>query len=121
MNYHGRDKYGMHKRNTGSGPDMRHGRGQALMGAETLVGKVGYAVLSFGPFLRMGEKLFAVPLGALKLESEYKRFVLRVEMDRLKKAPGFVRDKWPKMADPSWVSSIRCRYGTHPPRNSPRA
>ena len=35
-------------------------------------GKVSYAVLEFGGFLGMGEKLFAVPWDALKLDSENK-------------------------------------------------
>jgi sporulation protein YlmC with PRC-barrel domain len=64
-------------------------------------GKVGYAVLSFGGFLGMGEKLFAVPWNALTLDTKNKRFVLNVEKDRLKDAPGFDKDKWPNMADQS--------------------
>jgi hypothetical protein len=45
-------------------------------------------VLSFGGFLGMGEKLFAVPWSALKLDTVNKRFVLDVEVDRLESAPG---------------------------------
>jgi len=121
----------------GVGPDVaRNGSGPALMGTDTLVGnnvynqkgedlgdikdimldmnsgKVGYAVLSFGSFLGMGEKLFAVPWNALSLDTENKRFVLNVEKDRLKKAPGFDKDQWPNMADPSWASGIHTYYGT---------
>ena len=33
-------------------------------------GKVAYAVLSFGGFLGMGEKLFAVPWSALTVDTE---------------------------------------------------
>ncbi|MDE2464980.1 MAG: PRC-barrel domain-containing protein, partial [Alphaproteobacteria bacterium] len=39
---------------------------------------MGYAVLSFGGFLSMGEKLFAVPWSALTLDLNNKRFVLHV-------------------------------------------
>jgi uncharacterized protein YrrD len=77
-------------------------------------GRVGYAVLSFGSFLGMGEKLFAVPWDALKLDTEHKRFVLNVEKDRLKQAPGFDRGKWPNMADQSWAKEIHSYYGTKP-------
>jgi len=77
-------------------------------------GKVGYAVLSFGGFLGMGEKLFAVPWNALTLDTKNKRFVLNVEKDRLKDAPGFDKDKWPNMADQSWAREIHSYYGTKP-------
>ena len=135
MNYEDRDPYGMYKGSTGgAGPDMRRGPGPDLMGADTLVGndvcnqkgedvgdikeimldmrngKVGYAVLSFGGFLGMGEKLFAVPWGALTLDTKNKRFVLNVEKDRLKHAPGFEKNKWPNMADQSWAKGIVPNY-----------
>jgi sporulation protein YlmC with PRC-barrel domain len=75
-------------------------------------GKVAYAVLSFGGFLGMGEKLFAVPWAALKLDPENKRFILDVSKDRLESAPGFDKDSWPDMADPVWANGIHTYYGT---------
>ena len=74
----------------------------------------GYAVLSFGGFLGMGEKLFAVPWNALTLDTENKRFVLDAEKDRLKGAPGFAKDHWPNMADQSWANEIHAYYGIEP-------
>jgi len=75
---------------------------------------VSYAVLSFGGFLGMGEKLFAVPWNALTLDTKNKRFVLNVEKERLKQAPGFDTDKWPNMADQAWAKEIHSYYGTIP-------
>jgi sporulation protein YlmC with PRC-barrel domain len=75
-------------------------------------GKVAYAVLSFGGFLGMGEKLFAVPWSALTLDTENKRFTLDVSKERLESAPGFDKDNWPDMADPAWADGIRTYYGT---------
>ena len=75
-------------------------------------GKVAYAVLSFGGFLGMGEKLFAVPWAALTLDTENKRFVLNVSKERLESAPGFDADNWPDMADPIWATGIHSYYGT---------
>jgi sporulation protein YlmC with PRC-barrel domain len=75
-------------------------------------GKVAYAVLSFGGFLGMGEKLFAVPWAALKLDTGNKRFTLDVSKERLKSAPGFDKDSWPDMADPEWENVIHSYYGT---------
>lgn len=132
MNYENRDTYGMYKATNGSGPGPR------LMGADTLVGndvynkqdedigdikeimldmstgEVCYAVLSFGSFLGMGEKLFAVPWKALTLDTENKRFVLDVEKDRLQDAPGFNKEHWPNMADQSWSNDIHAYYGVKP-------
>jgi sporulation protein YlmC with PRC-barrel domain len=129
MNYEDSDAYGIYHRSTEGGP------GPDLMGANTLIGndvynhkgedigdikeimldmltgKIRYAVLSFGGFFGMGEKLFATPWTALKLDTKNKRFVLNVERERLAKAPGFDKDKWPDMADTTWSKEIHAYYG----------
>jgi len=75
-------------------------------------GKVTYAVLSFGGFLGIGEKLFAIPWNVLKVDTESRHILFDVTEDRLKTAPGFDKDKWPNMADASWAKSIHTYYGT---------
>ncbi len=77
-------------------------------------GHVGYAVLSFGGFLGMGDKLFAVPFRALELKAERKEFVLDVPKDKLKTAPGFNKNEWPKSADRQWGTEIHTFYGVAP-------
>jgi len=52
-------------------------------------GRVAYAVLSFGGFLGMGNKLFAIPWGALSLRVHEHAFVLDVPKEVLEKAEGF--------------------------------
>ena len=79
---------------------------------DTTTGKICYAVLSFGGVLGIGSKLFAVPWNALKLDAEEKHFVLDVDKDRLKNAPGFDKGNWPNMADKSWENTIHSYYGT---------
>lgn len=142
MNYEDRDTLGMY---TGAGPDGRHGPGPEVMGAATLVGndvynmdnedvgeieeimldmrsgRVDYAVLSFGGFLGVGKKLFAVPWNALELDTENKRFTLNVAKERLEQAPGFDRDHWPDMADESWAKEIHSYYGIRPYSGDARA
>ena len=129
MNYMENEHYDMYK---GSSECP----GPTLMGADTLVGcdvyntegedlgdikdimlnvfdgKVNYAVLEFGGFLGMGEKLFAVPWDALKLDSENKRFTLNIDKERLENVPGFDKDHWPNMADETWAEEIHAYYGT---------
>lgn len=140
MNYEERDPHGMYKTKpaNGPGPAVGHGPGPHLMGADTLVGndvynakaeslgdikeimldmrsgRVSYAVLSFGSFLGMGGKLFAVPWEALKLDTQNKRFVLDVSKEQLERAPGFDKGHWPNMADPTWEKGIRDYYGILP-------
>jgi len=128
-NYVTRDKFGMYANSSG-------GPGPALMGADTLMGndvynndgedlgdikefmidmssgRVAYAVLSFGGLLGMGDKLFAVPWSALKLDTANKRFKLGVMKDALKDAPGFDKDHWPSMADKTWANDVHKFYGT---------
>lgn len=76
-------------------------------------GTIRYAVMSSGGFLGMGDRLFAVPWGALKLDSQNKRFILDVDAERLKAAPGFDKDHWPDMADKAWATDLHAYYGTH--------
>lgn len=77
-------------------------------------GRIAYAVLSFGGFLGMGDKLFALPWNALQLNSNDKRFLLDVDKQTLEAAPGFDKDNWPDMADPAWGSEIHRYYGQQP-------
>lgn len=74
-------------------------------------GRVAYAVLSSGGFLGMGDKLFAIPWGALTLDATHKQFVIDIEKERLKNAPGFDKDHWPTMGDSRWASQVHDYYG----------
>jgi hypothetical protein len=77
-------------------------------------GRVAYAVLSFGGFLGMGDKLFAVPWNALTLDASEHCFVLNVDKETLKKEQGFDKDHWPSMADQRWATQVHAQYGTRP-------
>lgn len=75
-------------------------------------GRVAYAVLAFGGFLGIGEKLFAVPWRALVLDADRKCFILDVPKERLERAPGFDKGQWPSMADQRWATEVHDYYGT---------
>jgi len=77
-------------------------------------GRVAYAVLSFGGFMGMGNKLFAVPWNALTLDEDQHEFILDVDKNTLENAPGFDKDNWPDMADSNWGSQIHSHYGQQP-------
>lgn len=78
-------------------------------------GHLAYAVLSFGGFMGMGSKLFALPWGALEFSTTENKLILNVDKEKLKSAPGFdAAAKWPDFADRTWGSSIHTYYG-YPP------
>ena len=77
-------------------------------------GRIAYAVLSFGGFLKMGNKLFAIPWEALKVDGVNKEFILHVDKSRLENATGFDKDNWPNMADPTFGSTLYRHYGLKP-------
>ncbi len=82
---------------------------------------VAYAVLSFGGFPGLGDKLFAIPWPpfaipwpALRLDPQEGVFILNVERELLKRAPGFNKRDWPDMTDLEWGERIFSHYG-YPP------
>jgi len=58
-------------------------------------GKVVYGVVSFGGILGMGDKLFAIPWDTLRWNRDKEYYVLDLDKDTLKKAPGFDKKHWP--------------------------
>ena len=63
----------------------------------------------------MGEKLFAVPWGAFSQpKADKDTFVLAVDKERLKNAPGFDANNWPQMASREWVTSLYTYYNIPP-------
>src|SRR5215813_352584 len=66
-----------------AGDRVRNSAGEDLGKIEEIMidiptGRVAYAVLSFGGFLGMGNKLFAVPWEALRVNERDHEFVLNV-------------------------------------------
>jgi len=76
--------------------------------------RVAYAVLSFGGVMGIGEKLFAVPFEALKLDASREHFMLDVDKDKLKNAPGFEKNHPPKASDRTWGAEVHKYYGIKP-------
>ncbi|HEX2769307.1 MAG TPA: PRC-barrel domain-containing protein [Geobacteraceae bacterium] len=81
-------------------------------------GRIAYAVLSFGAFMAT-DKLFAIPIKALKLDLEKETFVLDVYKEQLENAPGFDKSNWPDMADPEWGIKVHSYFGVAPHDENP--
>ena len=77
-------------------------------------GRVAYAVLSFGGALGLGEKLFAVPFEALKLDASREHFTLDVDKNKMQSAPGFDKNKPPMASDRTWGAEVYKFYGYKP-------
>ena len=102
-----------------AGDNVQNSAGEDLGKVDELMidiptGRVAYAVLSIGGFLGMGNKLFAVPWSALRVDEDKKVFVLDVDKKKLENAPGFDKDNWPDMADITWGTEIFSYYGVAP-------
>lgn len=72
-----------------------------------LSGKIQYFIIEFGGFMGFGEKLFAIPFSALKLNIKNKDFVLDVEKSFLETAPGFNKEwKGTSPEHPRWPRQL---------------
>jgi sporulation protein YlmC with PRC-barrel domain len=101
------------------GDNVVNHQGEALGKIEEIMidldrGRIAYAVLSFGGFLGMGDKLFAIPWQAFSVDTVQKRLVLDTKKELLEKATGFDKSDWPNMADPTWGSKVYGYYGYKP-------
>jgi hypothetical protein len=81
---------------------------------DAAAGRIAYAVLSFGGFLGMGDKYFAIPWNAFHFNLAEKRVVLNLDKKQLENAPGFDKNNWPNLADSTWGTSIYKHYGYAP-------
>jgi len=85
-------------------------------------GRIAYMVMSSGGFPGIGEKLFAVPWNALTLDVDRKCFVIALNAERMKDAPGFDKGHWPSRPIPR--GPARCTSTTAASRTgatTPRA
>lgn len=101
------------------GDDVRNRDGESLGKLEEIMvdlasGRVAYAVLSFGGFLGVGNKLFAVPWQALELNQDDQCFILDVSEERLEDAPGFNKDNWPEAPDQAFMDEVYAYYEVEP-------
>jgi hypothetical protein len=92
------------------GTDVKDAAGQGIGKIEDVIlepgGRSPMVVMSFGGFLGLGEKLFAVPWSAMRLVRDDRDNVVvmldNVKKETLEKAPSFPRDRWPDARDRRW-------------------
>ncbi len=86
-----------------------------VMDAST--GKVRYVAVTYGGFLGLGSKLFAVPFAAFRVRQNTSALTpgdytltLDVTKDQLSGAQGFDNDHWPDFANEGFTQELDRRY-----------
>ncbi len=85
-----------------------------VMDANT--GKIRYAAVTYGGFLGIGNKMFAVPFEAFKFErdqddADRSVLILNINEQKLEGAVGFDEENWPDFADNKFTEELDKRYG----------
>ncbi|HZP86877.1 MAG TPA: PRC-barrel domain-containing protein [Burkholderiales bacterium] len=98
------------------GMPVRNAQGEDLGKVQDLVidvnnGDVYYAVLSFGGWMSMGDKLFAYPLRVFGLADNANQLVLNIDKQKLKDAPGFEANRWPEWGRDRYRAEVDRYYG----------
>ncbi|MGM9512893.1 PRC-barrel domain-containing protein [Roseateles sp. DB2] len=98
------------------GKDVRNPQGEKLGEINDLIIDVNnevihYAILSFGGMMGLGDKLFAYPLTVFRHALDRDELVLDVDKERLRKAPGFERNRWPDWGSTDYNSSVERHFG----------
>jgi sporulation protein YlmC with PRC-barrel domain len=78
------------------------------------IGRVAYAVLSFGGLWGLGSKWVPVPWDAVTLQPDEKVLLLKIEKEKIEKAPNFEAATLPELANRQWGAVIHTYYG-YPP------
>ncbi|TWT30273.1 PRC-barrel domain protein [Posidoniimonas corsicana] len=82
-------------------------------------GKIQYVAVTYGGFLGVGNKMFAVPYQAFRVKQDPddpndlddRVLVLDVTQEKLEGAEGFDENHWPDTTDPTFTTRMNKRYG----------
>lgn len=102
-----------------TGTNVVNPNGESLGSIEALMidlesGRIAYAVLDFGGFLGINNKLFAMPWKGFIINKAREEIILDVPREQLENAEGFDKDDWPDMSDLDFASRIYTYYGHEP-------
>jgi sporulation protein YlmC with PRC-barrel domain len=84
------------------GDKVENGKGEDIGKIKDIMlnvrsGEIEYIILDYrSGFLGIGDKYFAIPFKALKVNPKNQDFILNIENDFLEKAPGFDKKHWPE-------------------------
>lgn len=103
------------------GMSLHDARGRSLAEIHDVVinarrRSISYVAVTYGGFLGMGDKLFAVPFEAIQVrqdpdDADRTLLILNVTEEQLEGAEEFDQENWPNFADPDFVGQLDRRYG----------
>lgn len=116
VKHHSRRVYGT---TTLTGASVHNQAGESLGRIEDIMidvslGRIAYAVLSFGGLFGIGNKYFILPWSALEFDESKNEFSLDIRREVLEKGPGFDKDTWPDFTDQAYAAGIHSHYGKTP-------
>jgi sporulation protein YlmC with PRC-barrel domain len=76
--------------------------------------RIALVVISYGGVLGMGDKLYAAPWNAISFRPNEKKIFLKIDKERIKKAPVVNGDLWPESLDDRWASELTTFYAITP-------
>lgn len=108
-----------HKATDLTGKAIKNPAGESLGTLHDIVvdarsGRILYGVVSYGGFMGLGDKLFAMPWSSLRLAPDSGHLSLDVSRETLSSAEGFNQDQWPNFADERWATGNYKHYGQEP-------
>jgi len=77
-------------------------------------GKVAYAIMSFGGFLGVGERLHPLPWSILKYDRSQGGYVVNLDKRTLEGAPQYEPAAPPNYADTGWGTQVHSYYKVPP-------
>lgn len=102
-----------------TGMTVRNSEGDDLGRIEDLLvdvrdGQIAYAILSYGGFFGLGDKLFPIPWREMKLhhDEQEKYFVIDATPQFLRRIPSFDREHWPDK-DAGWSELVESLFPVH--------
>lgn len=103
-----------------TGQNIENSQGESVGEVHDVVldvntGKVRYVAVTYGGFLGLGDKLFAVPFEAFTCKVDPDNpdnhiLILDVTQQQLDGAEGFDQDHWPNFGDTQYTAELDTRY-----------
>ena len=105
------------------GMDIENPQGENLGEVKDIMldsnGRVRYAAVSYGGFMGMGDKMYAVPMEAFTFKRDKDMFfddvklILNVSKDQLKNDQGFDGKNWPNLDDDTYRKQLDTQYNVN--------
>ena len=85
--------------------------------------RIQYVAVTYGGFLGLGDKLFAVPIQAIHVQQDpdhqgHVLLVMDVTKEQMNGAKGFDESNWPNFSDSNFAGELHRRYNTEAHWNS---